>query len=166
MSISINKNTKDTPTGVASPTIEVVGLNYKSDFCLSQKSEPGRTVLDNTTSPRDAQERMILASSTVKDIYSNTDIPSAFRAGSRQGVSVLVQLNSIWSLTNSEDATYRVDLPISAHLVLKVPSSYVSTDDVKGMISRMLGGLYETGSTDTSRLDALLRGNTVPKGIN
>lgn len=163
MSIVINKNTHDTTTGVASPTIEVVGLNYAKDFRLSSKSEPERTVLVNTTSPRDAEEKMILASSTVKDIYSNTDIPSAYRAGSRSGISILVQLNDIWSMTDSADPTYRVDLPVSAHLVLRVPSSYVTTDDVKGMISRMLGGLYETGSTDTSRLDALLRGITIPK---
>lgn len=165
MSISINKNTNDTPTGASKPSIEVVGLNYASDFRLSQKSEPDRTILVNTTSPRDAVEKMILASSTVKDIYSNTDIDPNYRGAIRRGISILVQLNDIWTLQDTENAQFRVDLPMSAHLVLRVPSSYVSVDDIRGFIARMLGGLYETGSTGTSRLDALLRGITIPKDI-
>lgn len=165
MSITINKNTTDTSTGASNPSIEVVGLNYAKDFRLSQKSEPDRTTLVNTTSPRDAAEKMILASSTIKDIYSNTDVDPNYRGAIRRGVSVLVQLNDIWTLVDSADAQFRVDLPISAHLVLRVPASYVSVSDVQGFVARMLGGLYETGSTGTSRLDALLRGITIPKDI-
>lgn len=165
MSISIVKNTTDTTPSGDKPSIEVVGLNYATDFRMSQKSTADRTCLINVTSPRDAQENMILAATNVRDIYSGSNIDPAYRDAVRRGTSILVQLNDVWTLKDSADDKFRVDLPISAHLVIKVPSSYVTAADVKSFVGRMLGGLFETGSSGTSRIDALMRGITIPKDL-
>ena len=76
---------------------------------------------------------------------------------------MLSQVTEVISVTDDADADYRVDLPVSCHLVVKVPSSqYVTAAMVETVIGRLLSSLFDTGATSTSRLEAILRGSLVP----
>lgn len=52
------------------------------------------------------------------------------------------------------------------HLVIKVPASeFVNAEVVEDLVARLISSLYETGKTDATRLDALLRGSLTPKDL-
>jgi hypothetical protein len=119
-------------------------------------------VMTNITSPIDRPENIRLAFTDVVNIYNGTSIEPSVAAPTKRGVSVLAQVTDIASVTDSTDADFRVDLPLSAHLVLKVPASeYVTPAMVQALIGRLLSSLYDTGSTSENRLAAILRGALV-----
>lgn len=165
MAYTINRNYSDTPTGKAAPTITVVGLNFGADFRIDSDKK-GQTDIVNITSPLGCEETWRFASTSVKDIYAGTKAARDMRYPSSRGVALLCQVNDIWTAVNGDDPKDIVALPVSAHLVVKVPANpLVSASDVKDLIGRMLGGLFETGSSGTDRIEALLRQSTKPKEL-
>lgn len=139
-----------------------VGFDYGADFRVKSNT-PGEAKLVNTTTPIDRPEIMRIAYSEVNDVYSNTQIDTSVQATSHKGVQILVQLTEVWSITDDTDAEYRVDLPISAHLVLKVPASeLIASSDVLALTNRLIGGLYDGQAVDTTRVQSLLRGALLP----
>lgn len=162
MSIQVSKNYTDTSTGVK-PAIEIAPLNFATDFRV-ERNTPSEAILTNLTSPIGLPERFRFAASDVKDIYAGTSVDRAYQALSKRGSSVLIQLNDTWTLTDTEKPDFIQALPLSCHLVVKVPQNgYLTTNDVMSFIGRMLGGLFETGSITNERLTALLRGSLIPK---
>lgn len=135
------------------------------DFIAIQKGDQ-KTVATNKTSPLDQPETIRCQSTDIKDIYAGTSIdPSVYNA-SRQGTSILVQVNDIVRVTDSVDTAFQVDLPLSAHIVVKVPkSSYITEAHVQAVISRALGLFYNVGTPDTTRIAAMLRGSMTPTGL-
>jgi hypothetical protein len=78
----------------------------------------------------------------------------------------LAQVTDVLTVSESTDADYRVDLPLSAHLVIKVPASeYVTSAQVQAVVGRLLSSLFDTGVSTTSRLEAILRGSLVPSEL-
>lgn len=165
MTISISKG-YDPASQVSGKTLPIAGFVYASQFrCKS--TTPQEAVLANITSPLDRQERIRLAYKEVSDVYSNTGINPAYFPPSKQGVQLLAQVNDIWRLVDSEDASWRQDLPLSAHLVVKVPAcENISQADILELLGRLVGALYDaTTGTDAWRITELLRGVLVPKGL-
>jgi hypothetical protein len=163
MAKTINKG--PVTTNETSLVTSAVGFDFDADFRVKSNT-PGEAKLVNTTTPIDRPEFMRFAYSEIKDIYNNTDIDDSVKAISHKGVQILVQLTDVWSLTDDTDASYRVDLPVSAHLVIKVPAcEYISSADVLSLANRMNGGLYDSQTMDSSRLQSLLRGALVPSGL-
>jgi hypothetical protein len=140
-------------------------VNITQDFRV--KSNTGKEViLTNLTSPIDRPENIRLAYTDIANVYNGTGIESSLSAPSKRGVSVLTQVTDVISVTDDTDADYRIDLPMSAHLVLKVPASeYITSAQVQALIGRLLSCLFDTGSTQTSRLEAILRGSLVPSEL-
>jgi len=165
--------TKTVTTGYTDTAIEGVSsltfprglVNIDKDFRV--KSNNGKeVVLTNVTSPIDRPENIRLAYTEVANIYSGTGIEPSVAAPSKKGVSVLAQVTDVLSVADSADADYRIDLPLSAHLVIKVPASeYVTSAQVQTLIGRLLSGLFDTGSTSGTRLEAILRGSLVPSEL-
>jgi hypothetical protein len=141
-------------------------LNFAANW--RQKSyTPGKEViLTNISSPNDRPERLRIAFSDVANVYSGTGIDASVFAPTKKGVSILAQLTEIIAVTDDTDPSYRIDLPVSYHLVIKVPSSeFINAVDVQTGVARLLSGLYDTGSVTTTRLDAILRGSLVPSDV-
>lgn len=152
--------------GVPSLTFPRAVLNFGADFRV-KSNQPGKeVVLTNLTSPVDRPEKIRIAFSDVSNVYSGTDIDSSVYAPTKRGVSVLVQLTETISVTDNADSDYRVDLPVSFHLVVKVPASeHITAADIQTGLGRLISGLFDTGVTTTTRLEAILRGSLVPQGL-
>lgn len=163
MSKTISTGYTDT---VATPkTLSRVDLSYAADFRVRQ-DEPGEAILVNLTSPIDRTETIRYGYSEIKDVYKNTSIDASVMAPSKKGVQILAQVNDTFSLTDSADPTYRVDLPVSAHIIVKIPAcEYITPAMVETLVARAAASLYDTGATTTTKISQLLKGSLVPTGL-
>lgn len=164
MAKQISMGYSDTPLdGVSTLSFPRGLLNFAADFRVKSENAGKESVLTNITSPIDRPEKVRIAYSDVSNIYTGSGIEPGLYAPTKRGVSVLVQLTEVISVTDSVDPTYRVDLPVSYHLVIKVPvSEAISGAVIETGIGRLLSGLYDSGSTTTARLGSILRGSLVP----
>lgn len=153
----------DTPIpGVDTLSLPRPVVNYSADYRV-REDEPDSVILTNLTASQGKPERYKWAYSEVADVYKGTDIEPALRTQTKRGVQLLCQVQETWNVTDTEDATYNVALPVSAHIVLKIPNSDVITpENVQALIGRVISGLYAEGSESTDRLAALLRGSLNP----
>lgn len=167
MTKSVNNGYVDTPvTGVPSLTFPRAVLNFQKDFRVKANNPGKEVILTNITSPVDRPENIRIGYTNIANIYSGTSVEPSVFAPTRKGVSILSQVTDILSVTDNTNADYRIDLPVSAHLVLKVPASeFITADVVQTLVGRLLSSLFDTGATSTTRLDAILRGSLVPAGI-
>lgn len=163
----INSGYVDTPiSGVSSLTFPRAILNVGKDFRVKTNNSGKEVILTNLTSPIDRPENIRLAYSDIANIYSGTGVDPSVSAPTKRGVSILSQVTDVISVTDTTDADYRVDLPVSAHLVLKVPASeFITADLVQTLLGRLLSSLFDAGATTTSRLEAILRGSLVPSEL-
>lgn len=146
-------------------TVSAAGLDYGTNFRVKGE-EPGEVVLTNLTSPRDRVETLRFGFSEVKDVYKNTSIDQSVQAASKAGVQILSGVYDTYSLTDDTDAGYRVDLPVSAHLVVKIPNSeYIAASDVLELVMRAVGGLFEGETAATTRIESMLRGSLKPSDV-
>lgn len=160
--ISWNR-TDSTATAVGS--LKPDTLNYAADFA-KRASDTASLTIANLTGPADRVETIKYAYNRVANVYTGSTIdPSAF-AQSKAGASVLVQVNDIVSVTDDK-TNMRVDLPLQAHVVVKVPLHEAVTSDVLDkLFARLVGACYEqSGTTPGPRLSALIRGAVTPKTL-
>jgi hypothetical protein len=120
-------------------------------------------VLTNITSPIDRPENIRLAYTDIANVYNGTGVEPSVSAPTKRGVSILAQVTDVVSVSDDADADFRIDLPLSCHLVIKAPASeHVNAEQIKTVLGRLLSSLYDTGATSDSRLEAILRGSLVP----
>jgi hypothetical protein len=164
----INYGFTDTPiSGVTGPLVfnrDV--LNFQKDFRVKTNNPGKEVVLTNITSPVDRPENIRLAYQEIANIYSGTGIEPSVLAPTKKGVSILAQVTEVLSILDDADASYRVDEPASAHLVLKLAQNELITPAVvERLIGRLLSSLYDSGLLTQDRLKAILRGSLVPAGL-
>lgn len=162
----VNKGYTDTPVeGVSSLTFPRAVLNYKADFRV-KGNQPNEVVLSNITSPVDRPEQIRVAFSNIANVYSGTTIEPSLAAPTKRGISVLCQVTDVMSVTDDTDPDYRIDLPVSYHVVIKIPANEnLTTALIQEGLGRMISGLFETGSITLTRLEALIRGSLVPTDL-
>lgn len=162
--MSINNGYSDTPiSGVSTLDFPRGLVNYPVDFRIMSESA-GEIKLTNLTSPLDRPEVVRVAHSIIPDVYKNSGISANVQPPSTKGVSILCQVTNVYRDTTI--AASPIDLPISAHIVIRVPAhSSVTAAVVEAHVGRLISSLYETGSTGTSRLESLLRGSLQPAGL-
>lgn len=167
MTTKVTKGYTDTPiNGVTALTFDRGLLNIGADFRVKSNDAGKEVVLTNLTSPIDRPEKIRIAYSEVANVYTGTGIDPSVSSPTKKGVSVLVQLTNVLTVTDSVDASYRRDYPISIHAVIKAPSSeFITADVIEENLGRLLSGLFDTGSTSTSRLESILRGSLVPSEL-
>lgn len=166
MSKSVSVGYTDTADGgVTTKSFTRSNLNYSADFVVTEDSA-NKIVAANKTSPVDQLETFRVQSAKIADVYKGTPIsPSAF-APSREGISIVAQVNDVLRVTESTDPSYQVDLPISAHVVVKVPlNALVTADHVQSVIGRALSLFYNSNDATTGRIGNLLRGSVTPSGL-
>jgi hypothetical protein len=140
-------------------------LNFAADFSVVKQSS-GSILLANLNSDRDRVENIRFEAKPIKDVYANSGINASVQSANKAGMSVLVQVTDTLSVTDDADATFRVDAPVSLHMVLKVPACAELTEaHVLTYTGRLVSALFETGSNDESRLKALLRGSLTPADV-
>lgn len=156
----------DTPvSGVTSLSMPLSVLNFPKDFSVKSE-QPGEVVLTNLTCPTDRPERFRFAISEVADIYRGSAIDVNLYTPTRRGVSVVAALTEVLNISDDVVATYQAAIPVSAHIVLKLPNNALITGtEVKALVGRLCDSLFSTGVVDTARLDALMRGSLKPKGV-
>lgn len=141
-------------------------LNFEKDFRIKSNTAGKEIVLTNITSPVDRPEKLRIGYSEVANVYNGTGVEPTVCAPTKKGTQILVQLTEVISVTDSADADYRLDLPVSYHVVIKVPTSeYVTSSDIVTGLGRLVSGLFDTGVSTTTRLDAILRGALVPSDL-
>jgi hypothetical protein len=164
----LNYGFTDTPVeGVTGPlNFQRDVLNFQKDFRVKTNNPGKEVVLTNITSPVDRPENVRLAYQDIANIYSGTGIEPSVLSPSKKGVSILAQVTEVLSITDTTDASYRVDKPASAHLVLKLAQDEMITPTVvEKLIGRLLSSLYDSGLLTEERLKAILRGSLVPAGL-
>lgn len=151
--------------GATTKTFTRSNLNYPVDIVPLDKSEM-KFIGSNKTSPVDQQETIRVQATEITDVYKGTTIDPSAYAGSRKGISIVTQVNDVLRVTESTDATYQVDLPISAHIVVKVPlNANITAAHVQTVIGRALALFYNSNDTTDGRIGTLLRGAMTPAGV-
>lgn len=163
MAKQLNYGYTDTPiSGVTQLSLPRAVVNFKADYRV-REDEPDNAILTNLTVPQGKPEKFRWSYQEIADVYRNTDIEPALRTQTKRGVQILCQLTETWNVTDTEDPTYNVALPVSAHVVLKIPNSdSISAENVQYLLGRLISGLYDQGSEQTDRLAALFRGSLMP----
>lgn len=166
MSKAISLNRTDTAvSGVTELSLPISVLNYAADWVV-RSDGPTEAIIANLTSPIDCVETFRWGMSEIKDIYQGKGINPTVYAPTRRGARMFCQLNDIWTVTDLTDPTYRVDLPVEGHIVLKVPAhELVTADQVKAFLGRIVDGMFNTGVITSERLSAMARGSLLPKGL-
>jgi hypothetical protein len=160
MSKTVLKNRTDTPPVIESLSLDMSLMNFGADFAAVSNT-PGKAVISNLTSPRECPEQMIFAVSPIGDVYKGSKIDPAYKAASKAGVKLFSQVNSIYTITDTEDSTYRVDVPLSCNLTITIPSDALITSAmVIEEFGRALHGLFETEGD--LRIDRMARGSLLP----
>lgn len=157
----------DTPiNGVTALTFERGLLNFGADFRIKSNNAGKEVILTNITSPVDRPEKIRIGYTEVANVYNGTGVEPTVYAPSKRGTQILAQVTEVIRVTDDTDPDYLVDLPVSYHLVIKVPTSeHISASDIKTGLGRLLSSLHETGSLTEDRLKAILRGALVPTDL-
>lgn len=166
MPITVKPGYTDTPiSGVTTQTFPRGNVNFGADFSIKSCKGNDELILINKTSPIGDSEKFRIAYAEVANVYKGTGVEAPAGQFGKKGVNVLVQLTNTLTVSDTDKGA-AIKLPISAHLVIKVPASeYTTSAIVVNHIGRLLSGLFETGSATNGRLDALLRGSLEPKDM-
>jgi hypothetical protein len=120
------------------------------------------------TSPLTSQENPVVvreALSNVANVYNGSDIDPSAYAPVRSGKSLLLQIQQNAVVTDSADPTYKVILPFTAHLVLKVPNSdLVNTDHIANLLDNLVALTYSTNG-GSRRFSKLFKGALKPDDL-
>lgn len=163
MSIIISTGCTDTAvSGVTAPSLTLPVLNYGVDYRVKTETNK-EVILTNTTSPLDQNETIRFGFSEIANVYAKSGLSSDQISGVLKGVNVLAQINETLKVTDTTNAAYSQYLPISAHLVIKVPQSgYITPAIIQTLITRLLATLYENGA---SNISSLTKGVLTPKSL-
>lgn len=159
MSKVVNKNYTDAdPDGAYYLKVQL--LTFGHDYAKT-KDVAGEAIITNLTSPTDCPETLRFSTSAIADIYKNSGITPEFRSPSKRGFTLLCQNRAVYTVTDTLDPSYRVDLPIEAHIVIKAPSdANITSDMLVYLLGRTVSGFYNLGGT--VRIPAMARGSLLP----
>lgn len=149
-------------------TISVPKLDWTQFSSDNRKQKSGELILQNTTSPLDQPETIRWAIENIGNVYNGTDIPTTNRSITTRGVSLVIQVNDILRVSDESDpecccGNGAFDLPISTHIVVRVPlNQYVTAEKAMEVLKRDLAAVYN-GADSPDFLNQLLRGSLNPK---
>lgn len=145
--------------------LPIPDLDY-SQFSEMDKSSKSEKWIGNNTSPLDVPETVRIRTTNVSNIYNGTNILPSYYALSKAGRELFFQLNDILTASDSSDLTFRQDLPFSGYVALKFPTnSLVTSDQLLTFYKRLVSMAFATGVVTKSRLEAMMRGSTLPSNL-
>jgi len=166
--------TKSTAPGYTDTPIDGVSalwtgfgvVNWAADFRVLPSDGTGEVSVINTTTPVDQPETFRFAQKVKKDIYAGTDIDASAKLGNTSGLSTLIELRQVHSVTESTDAAYRKLVPIRVGITIDSPRDANFTKvQVLNMVKRALAGIHSQGVYDDFRINDLLHGVLKPKTV-
>jgi len=165
MAYVANMNLNDTAIASAPTSITAPMINWGADYIKSQ-NVPGSVVLAYNKAPIDAPQTVRFASTPIANIYQNTPVDPSYQLPQKRGLSLVAQLNQVVTVTDNADPSFRVDLPYSAHVVLRTPmSSFLTEAQIWSILTRAMSCLVDKQTVANPyeyRLKQLLRGGLVP----
>lgn len=165
MALHLQKPYTDSPVTGAVRNVTIGALNFPENFALAQDI-PGQVQVTNMTCAPDRPEKFRWALQYVNDIYKNSGIDPNLYTPSRRGASLVCQLSDVYSVVDDATPTYQAALPISGHIVLRVPVNGLLTGtEVREFLLRLVAGLFPIKTVDATALEALFRGSLRPKGL-
>lgn len=124
------------------------------------KDEPGETIYTNIAGALDQPNTIRCAAAPIADIFRGAPV-DPITDQTVDGLSILVQVNEAWKVNDSANTSFvPYYLPVSAHMVLKVPvNEYVTAAAVVGLITRLAGApMRAAGDNMSVAISKLLRG--------
>lgn len=113
------------------------------------KDEPGEAVFRNPAAGLAYPTKHRVSVQDVANVFTGSDA-KPIAGQNTSGISILLQLTEVWREGYYTDTEMPLPLvPVSAHLVLKVPSSVLVTPaQLSGLVSRLLGGIIRKDDDD------------------
>lgn len=142
---------QDNPGTALTPLAPVAGsYGYTVD-------DPGQAVMKNITNALDQPNTIRCSVSTVADVFKGTEVaPTANQR--TDGLSILVQVTESWKVTDMA-TTAVIQLPVSAHMVIKIPvDANITGSHLEGLVLRMIGALDRGEFTVADSLTSLSHG--------
>lgn len=130
-------------------------IDFANNYAEKTQSGDGLTFAD-TTAPIDRPALTHLEWHQKSNIYTNTGIDRAYWAPSVRGMSVFMQQNNTYSITDGQETFYA---PISTSISIKTLMHEAMTADVVlAHVIYSLAQLYDKQSNGSTRLARLMRG--------
>jgi len=121
---------------------------------------PGETVYQNVSCNIDQPNYVKYSAAVVPDMFKNISLSPIEGQTGVQGLNYLIQVAETWAMRDGI-ATPSAFLPVSAHIVLKLPQHVaVDATAVTGLVCRLLGALCGTNQDLASGLGSILHGIT------
>lgn len=115
----------------ASATNKQIAVPHLSGTFVPTSTTATEVVYTDTQTPVDRPRRIRLAFNPIANIYRGSGVDPGFQYASKRGVSTLIQSTSVASVEDPDDPSVRIDLPISMHTVLRLPSTnYLSGNNL------------------------------------
>jgi len=122
--------------------------------------DPGAAVMSNIDGALDQPNQIRYSVAAVADVFKASPVNPG-KDQRTDGINVLVQVTEVWKVTDdvANTTTY---LPVSGHIVLKLPiDASITADAVKDLIARVTGSVVRGASgTIVDGLAPLLHGVT------
>lgn len=148
--------------GVTALALPIAILNY-DDFKIIE-SGPGISKYTDITSPTDQPSTLRIAQRVRPNVYAGTSIDPTVFLASKSGTDTVVELQEVWTVSDSEDTSYRQDFPVRIGLSFTTPNSaLVTADEVRYLVGRVIAAMFDQQSNNTldnTGLTALLHGVT------
>lgn len=155
MSITLATGTMQTVLA-ATPRVIEAPAGSKGAYSVD---DPGNAVVTNVVGALDQPNTIRYSVNAVADVFKQSPVnPSPGQ--NPAGVNILIQVNEVWKVTDT-DLGERY-LPVSGHLVLKLPTdSAITATAVAELIDRVVGATVrgEAGTLETG-VDFLMHGVT------
>jgi len=154
MAITVDTGSGQTASGSSLVPLAPIagGYGYTVD-------DPGQSVLKNVVNALDQPNTLRFSVSAVNDVFKGSD--AAPIAGQRvDGLSVLAQVTETWKVTDSVTGVVYY-LPISAHMVIKVPvDANITGAALQALVARLAGSIDRGGTDMAETLTSLIHGVT------
>lgn len=152
-----------TGTGQAiASTVDFVPTQPTLASYAYSKDEPGEAVYSNIAGALDQPNTIRYAVASIADVFKNSPV-APITDQPVDGLSILVQVNEVWKVADSANTSFvPYYLPVSAHMVLKVPTDeYVTAAAVVSLVARLAGApMRAAGDNMSVALGQLLHGVT------
>lgn len=148
-------NTTDATHGVTPKLIDM------STKYACRKSSDNYARMYNTTSPTDQTEVIIYQGDDISKV--NQTLPNLYPPKVQKGRSFNVTVEAKKRLSSSDDPTFCVDLPVNVGISFRfVQSQYITSSDLKAILLRAVGALFDSDDSGNDRIDNLMVGQYNP----
>lgn len=169
MSRTISYNLTPTPgTTLRTAKLSLDFIDFSSNGAFTKTvDEPDLCVLSNKNAPLDAPCTLTYIRQNVKNVYGNKVISEANQTPNKAGVKNVVKLDTVLTITDSVDATYRADVPFSCSISCTTGVDALLTDNIvltllSYAVSSMFTDATAAATVSSARIANIRRGAMVP----